>query len=201
MPGNNLAVGNKKSESVSRWANLLDGKHFEPLLIGTAGLFLLGLCLYLAWVWNTHNRSIQFSPNDVVYGVPLHAQHEMDTQSSRPNSVILNPGNAIFPHIQISENFFDFGEINPNKVVSRTFVIANKGSTPLIILRAYTTCGCTMADFTAAEIPPGKVALMTLQFDTGYHDMSGTTVRRGVMIQTNDPDHPTQEIWIQASVR
>jgi hypothetical protein len=43
--------------------------------------------------------------------------------------------------------------------------------------------------------------LMTLHFNAGYHDVSGYTVRRGVLIETNDPNHPIQEIWIQASVR
>lgn len=80
-------------------------------------------------------------------------------------------------------------------------MIANKGSAALVILKADTTCGCTTADFSASEIPPGKVALMTLHFNAGYHDVSGYTVRRGVLIETNDPNHPIQEIWIQASVR
>jgi hypothetical protein len=105
------------------------------------------------------------------------------------------------PNIRISEQFYDFGEVNPSQVVSRAFIIANSGQSPLIIQRAYTTCGCTVPDFTASEISPGKIVLMTLQFDTGYHGMRGTTVRRGVMIETNDPDHSTQEIWLLASVR
>ena len=101
----------------------------------------------------------------------------------------------------LSEKYYDFGEVTPNQVVTRTFVISNPGQSTLIIQRAFTTCGCTTADFTASEIPPGKVVLMTLHFDPGYHDMRGSTVRRGVMIETNDPDHPSQEIWIQASIR
>ena len=75
------------------------------------------------------------------------------------------------------------------------------GEGPLLIRRAYTTCGCTVADFTSSEIPPGKVALMKLYFDTGFHDMRGATVRRGVIIETNDPNQPEQEIWIQATVK
>lgn len=42
---------------------------------------------------------------------------------------------------------------------------------------------------------------MILQFDTSNHEMHGTTVRRGVIVETNDPDLPIQEIWIQASIR
>ena len=103
--------------------------------------------------------------------------------------------------MQLSEKYYDFVAVNAHQVLTRTFVIANSGQSPLIIRRAYTTCGCTIADFTAAEIPPGKVVLMTLQFDTGFHDMRGTTARRGVIIETNDPDQQIQEIWVQATVR
>jgi hypothetical protein len=100
----------------------------------------------------------------------------------------------------ISENFYDFGFVKAPRVAERVFIIANRGQSPLLIQKAYTTCGCTIADFSASEIPPGKVALMTVHFDTGFHDLRGTTVRRGVIFQTNDPAHPQVEIWVQASV-
>ena len=71
----------------------------------------------------------------------------------------------------------------------------------LTISRAYTTCGCTKAEFTSSIIPAGKVAIVTLVFDAGFHDVRGQTVRRGLIIENNDPDWPTVEIWAQASVR
>ena len=194
------AVDKKKNRFLDRVYSLF-GQRLDVLFLGIAGLSLLALCLYMVRIWNTNNPSIRFSPEDIVYGQPLYARHALDTGLSQTNPVTSKSGSNGYPQIQTSENFFDFGEINSSQVVSRTFVIANKGSAPLIIYRAYTTCGCTTADFTASEIPPGKVVLMKLQFDAGYHDVRGYTVRRGVLIETNDPNHPTQEIWIQASVR
>jgi len=44
------------------------------------------------------------------------------------------------------------------------------------------------------------VAIVTLVFDAGFHDVRGQTVRRGLIIENNDPDWPTVEIWAQASV-
>ncbi len=41
---------------------------------------------------------------------------------------------------------------------------------------------------------------MTLTFDAGFHDVSGQTVRRGVIIENNDPNHPVLEIWVEVSV-
>ena len=42
---------------------------------------------------------------------------------------------------------------------------------------------------------------MTLRFDAGYHDTRGQSVRRGVIIENNDPNNPQMEIWAEASVR
>ena len=41
---------------------------------------------------------------------------------------------------------------------------------------------------------------MKVTFDAGFHDVSGQTVRRGVIIETNDPDTPQMEVGVQAAV-
>lgn len=171
------------------------------IFIGTAGVFILILMIYATWIWNGSNSSIQFTPADVIYGEKIRAVHDIGSvkYSRYEGNYPADP--KVNPEIRLSENFYDFGETNAQQILTRTFVVANAGQTPLVIRRAYTTCGCTIADFTANEIPPGKVALMTLQFDPSFHDMRGTTVRRGVIIETNDPTLPIQEIWIQASIR
>jgi hypothetical protein len=45
------------------------------------------------------------------------------------------------------------------------------------------------------------VASVTLTFDAGYHDTAGQTVRRGLIIENNDPRQSQAEIWVQAAVR
>ncbi|MBK8909195.1 MAG: DUF1573 domain-containing protein [Rhodospirillales bacterium] len=84
--------------------------------------------------------------------------------------------------------------------MTRTFVVRNTGEAPLTINRAYTTCGCTTAEISADTIPPGKAVTVELRFDAGFHDSAGQTVRRGIIIETNDPDQPQAEIWVQAEV-
>jgi hypothetical protein len=192
-------------EKPSRFQSLfrLKGiKKLELVWIAMAGLFGLGLLVYLAMMARNINKTvIHFNPADIVYGKPVHASHErmMAGISNITNSLPMDSSNR--PEIQVSEQFYDFGKVDSAQVLSHTFAIANLGQTPLVILHAYTTCGCTAADLTSASIPPGKVALMTMDFDPGYQDMHGTTVRRGVMLETNDPEQPLQEIWIQATVK
>jgi hypothetical protein len=181
--------------------HLSKNKGWRTLILGISIGLSLMLLVYVAWLWNASNNTIQFTPADVIYGVKIHAVHAMGADPNIRNTGSFTSDPNLFPEIRLSEQFYDFGEVKASQVLTRTFIIANEGQSTLLILRAYTTCGCTTADITSAEIPPGKVALITLQFDTGYHDMRGTTVRRGVMLETNDPHLPTQEIWIQASVR
>ena len=70
---------------------------------------------------------------------------------------------------------------------------------PLVISSGYTTCGCTTAELSTAEIPVDKSGLVTVYFDP-QHASPGSVVRRGVILETNDPQKPQIEIWIQASV-
>jgi hypothetical protein len=97
-------------------------------------------------------------------------------------------------------DFFDFGAIGSKAVVQHDFLLINRGSGPLNITRAYTTCGCTTAQISSAVIPAGKAARVTLTFDAGYHMTAGQTVRRGLVLETDDPDRPEMEIWVQAAV-
>ena len=168
------------------------------LAVGVFGVVFL---IYGILTWGRSNVKVQYSPADIVYGDQVHAVHDMVSSLSTQQSIQISANTLGKPKILLSENFYDFGLNDSGLVLTRTFVVANPGQSPLVITHAYTTCGCTIADFTAKEIPPGKVALMTLKFDSGFHDMRGTTIRRGVIIETNDPDHPIQEIWIQASIR
>lgn len=194
-------VTGKRNKAILGFLQITGNKGWDYVILGAIGGLVLAVLIYTASLINSTISTIQYSPNDVVYGEKIHAIHSMD---SNPNSQYFNfstTSSSGESEFRISEHFYDFGEVNSDQVLTRTFVIANMGSSPLVILRAYTTCGCTTADFTAAIIPPGKVILMTLRFDTGFHNMSGITVRRGLMIETNDPNHPIQEIWIQASVR
>ena len=202
MNGKSSATTSKKRTfPILSFLRLSGTKKWDYVILGMAGIVVLAFIYFGILGLSRAGQKLQYTPADVVYGKKIHAVHGMDIDRS-PQVLETIPANlSEEPVIRVSESFFDFGEVNAHMVLRRTFVIANTGQSALIIERAYTTCGCTMADFTATEIPPGKVVLMTLQFDPGFHEMRGTTVRRGVLIETNDPNHPIQEIWVQASVR
>jgi hypothetical protein len=176
-------------------------QHLGKYLFFPAIFFLvLGFSLFEYLHFKSSNSEIQYLPSDVIYGEKVLAIHSMAPGKLSSSDERLNNDPSLKPEILISEKYYDFGVIQTDQAVIHTFVIKNCGQSPLMIQNAYTTCDCTTAEFSAKEIPPGKVVLMTLQFRPGLHNMMGATVRRGVIFKTNDPVHPTQEIWIQATV-
>lgn len=148
---------------------------------------------------NTVEAKFDYQTSDIVNDSPFIAVHEMGPSTLA--SVEFMPKDGPQPEIAVSEAFYDFGSIGAKAVARHDFIIANLGEAPLTIHRAYTTCGCTTAEFSASVIPPGKVVVMTLVLDAGFHDVSGQTVRRGVVIENNDPNNSQIEVWTQASVR
>lgn len=174
-------------------------RNIKSIGIVIAGIVIIAVSLYWSNSQRLDGNEIDYSPEDIVYDQPLHAIHEMEGPNLASIPFLSDSGPQ--PQIEVSEIFYNFGSIGLTSVVTHEFVLANTGEAPLTISRVYTTCGCTTADFTGTLIPPGKVVLMTLTLDAGFHDVGGQTVRRGVIIENNDPDNPQLEIWTEASVR
>lgn len=170
------------------------------ILIGLllAVTLLIGIGVYgYAASPTTADTARSYRPEDIAYDQPIVAVHEMAAGPPIP----FLPRGQPQPKIQVPQKFYDFGRIGPQDVVERTFIIRNTGDGPLTISRAYTTCGCTLAEISASVIPPGKVATIRLVFNAGFHDAAGQTVRRGLIIENNDPNQSQAEIWIQAAVQ
>lgn len=169
-----------------------------PAVVLAVGVLLVAAGVYWYVVsLRTAEAALDFSPDDIVHEQPIVAVHEMGKGPPIPFLARSQPQ----PEVMVPERFHDFGVVGPTDVVERTFVIRNMGQGPLTISRAYTTCGCTTAEISASVIPPGKVATARLIFDAGFHDTAGQTVRRGLILENNDPNQSQAEIWIQATVR
>jgi len=141
-------------------------------------------------------QSLTYTADEIAHNRPFHAVHEMGGGPPIPFLPAAGPQ----PKIVIPSVYYDFGVVGPTSVVKRQFLVRNEGQAPLTISRAFTTCGCTTADFSARVIPPGKAALVTLVFDAGFHDVRGQVVKRGIIIENNDRGHSRSEIWVRAAV-
>ena len=193
MKKNNQRSGRRKTRQRNQ-------KNLPYLLIfGGVIIIAIGLIAGLGGKDQSAQAKIDYQPGDIVSDAPFVAIHEMTPPTV--STINFLPKDDPQPQLVVSESFFDFGSIGPTDIARHDFIIANQGEAPLTIHRAYTTCGCTTAEFSSSVIPPGKVVVMTLVLDAGFHDVSGQTVRRGVIIETNDPNHSQIEIWSQAKVR
>lgn len=166
-------------------------------LVG-AGVVLVLVALALV-ARGRSTPKVTITPDEVVVGDELVAVHEMT--GPQLDQIPFLPKDGPQPKVALNEDFYDFGVVNSTDVVEHTFYLKNIGDAPLTITRAYTTCGCTTARLSATVVPPGKAIAVTVIFDAGYHDVRGQTVRRGVIIENNDPQNPQVEVWIQATVR
>jgi hypothetical protein len=166
-------------------------------VVAALGVLLLGAGVYLyVQQGQEAEAAIDYTAADVSHESPIVARHEMGAGPPIP----FLPAGEAQPGIVVPQTRYDFGRIGPQDVVERTFIVRNEGEAPLTISRAYTTCGCTVAEFSASVIPPGKVATVRIIFDAGFHDTAGQTVRRGIIIENNDPNQSQAEIWVQAAV-
>lgn len=59
------------------------------------------------------------------------------------------------PEIVFEKETHDFGVIPQGVPASYTFIVSNKGKTPLIITNAAAGCGCTTPEWTKEAIKPG----------------------------------------------
>lgn len=166
------------------------------LAVTGAVLLLVGFGLYWRGRDPVRNAAAGFPGETIATGDPIRATHDMGASPRIP----FLPQGGPQPDVEAPETFYDFGRIGAKDVVTRTFLVRNTGDAPLTISKAYTTCGCTTADISASVIPPGQAVTVKLVFDAGFHDSAGHTVRRGVILENNDPDQPQTELWVQAEV-
>jgi hypothetical protein len=91
-----------------------------------------------------------------------------------PNAdMIRNPATADLPtdtnqlaRISFEMPEFDFGTVNEGEIVNHTFKFTNSGKVPLTILKARSSCGCTIPEWPEEPIAPGGFGEITAKFDT-----------------------------------
>ena len=64
-----------------------------------------------------------------------------------------------------NETTHDFGNIPQGKPVPVTFTVTNNGTAPLIITKARSSCGCTVAEFTKEPIKPNGTGIVKATYN------------------------------------
>jgi len=105
------------------------------------------------------------------------------------------------PDILLEEEQVDLGPVENGEVREFGVVVANQGSSDLVIEAVSTSCGCTSARVDPTTLAPGERGLLAVIFDSGAHgpDERGPVVRQ-VFIASNDPDQPEVEFRLIADI-
>ena len=101
------------------------------------------------------------------------------------------------PRIRVEPESFDFGKVLPGRTLRKEFRLRNLGDDALVIERISRSCGCTAASIEVTALPPGESTPLRITVET--RDASGT-VEHEVLVRSNDPETPTLEIGLRATV-
>ena len=93
------------------------------------------------------------------------------------------------PSASVKEAKKNFGYVQRGTVVQNIFEVQNTGNQPLLLTEVEISCSCTSAEFPKEPVLPGKIATVTVSFDTktvyGRQD-------RVVLLHSNDPSGPVK---------
>lgn len=89
------------------------------------------------------------------------------------SDMIHNPATADMPtdtnqlaRMVFDEPEFDFGTVKEGEIVKHIFKFTNVGKVPLTVLKARSTCGCTIPEWSEEPIPPGGKGEIIAKFNT-----------------------------------
>jgi Protein of unknown function (DUF1573) len=118
--------------------------------------FFVQLCLPLFWACKNDKKS---EANAVETGPVADMVHNAAsaTEPFDSNSMA---------RIRFDEPEFDFGQATEGEVVYHKFKFTNTGKVPLTILKARSTCGCTVPEWPSEPIPPGGTGEIEAKFNT-----------------------------------
>jgi hypothetical protein len=79
--------------------------------------------------------------------------------------------------IKFDTTYYNFGDLIQGEKAVYTFKFKNTGTANLMIEDAYSTCGCTVPNYSKEPIAPGEIGRIEVLFDSsGKHGVQYKTV-------------------------
>jgi hypothetical protein len=96
---------------------------------------------------------------------------------SRKNSSGVAAADTGVARLVFREYEHEFGKVSEGEKVGYVFKFDNKGTAPLVIASATTSCGCTVPEYDSKPIPPGGEGSLEVVFNTsGRNGMQTKTI-------------------------
>jgi len=101
------------------------------------------------------------------------------------------------PEVVVDHETHEFGVLNAGSTGTHDFIFTNKGTGTLRLTKGHTTCKCTMANLSTAEVPKGESTKVRLEFKgkgfAGPYKQTATVI-------TNDPKRPRVELTVNGRI-
>lgn len=108
-----------------------------------------------------------------------------------------HPATTNRPRLVCDQPVFDYGTVDASTVVEHTFTIRNEGTLTLEISRVHASCGCTVANISSQQIPPGGESQISSRLS--LQGRSGPQ-QKTIVIDSNDPDQPQYVLTLRGVV-
>lgn len=89
--------------------------------------------------------------------------------------------------ITFETDVIDYGDVAYGSDGTREFKFTNTGDAPLVISKAYSTCGCTVPSPPKDPIAPGESGVIKVKYDT---NRSPGPIRKTITVYTNASAEP-----------
>jgi hypothetical protein len=112
----------------------------------------------------------------------------------------VSPGRTLpgaSPSIRFEQEVVTFRPMLEEDSVDVSFAFTNRGSGPLVIHDAVTSCGCTTAEYPRQPVRPGEAGTIRTTFQSRGH---GGDVDLTLLVKSNDPARPEQVLHIRGQV-
>lgn len=113
----------------------------------------------------------------------LASTYACNTGSASAPPADIAEDSANFTQVQWLDSSINFGVVTKGEKVHITYKCKNVGSKAMFIYYVRPGCGCTVADYTKAAIPPGGTGEVNAEYDSN-HGIAGE-IRKSITVQTN----------------
>jgi cytochrome c5 len=114
------------------------------------------------------------------------------------SSIICRAEETSAPKLFADTSRWIFGEVEESTQLKHTFKLSNRGTAPLLLKGATSTCGCTVPKLTVNKLNPGESTDLLVLVDTA---MKQGKITKTVSVLSNDPDTPVLKIYLSMDVK
>lgn len=141
--------------------------------------YILILSLFLMETGCRNDRTAVIAPPEDQDFKPTGGMQDLVYNPIRADGTI---DSSYLPMILWKEDDYDFGTIFEGDIVTKDFAFTNTGTAPLLIIKATSTCGCTIPEWPKKPVQPDSTAFIRVKFNS-LHKQGGQ--RKTVTIFAN----------------